>query len=53
MKVHVHNQEQVCALTPIAGTVVISITNPAQAAALQEGWDAVLRVKFLGGTIQP
>jgi len=44
---------QVCALTPIAGTVVISITHPGQATALQEGWDAVLRVKFLSGTIQP
>jgi predicted protein tyrosine phosphatase len=53
MIVHVHNQQQVCALTPIADTVVISITNPAQAAALQEGWEAVLRVKFLTGTIQP
>jgi predicted protein tyrosine phosphatase len=53
MLVHVHSEQQVCALAPIAGTVVISITNPAQAAALQEGWEAVLRVKFLSGTIQP
>lgn len=53
MIVHVRNQEQMIALAPVAGTVIISITNPAQAAAIQEGWDAVLRLKFLSGTTPP
>lgn len=48
MIVHVHNQEQVCALAPIAGTAVISICNPGYTAPLLEGWDAVLRMKFHG-----
>lgn len=53
MIVHVYNQDQVRVLDPIAGTVVISITGPAQWQLLREGWEAVLRLKFLTGTTPP
>lgn len=48
MQVHVLSQEKAVVLTPEDNTVVISITNPGHTAALLEGWDAVLRVKFHG-----
>ncbi len=48
MFVHIHNQDQACALSPIKNTVVISICNPGHTAPLLEGWDAVLRIKFHG-----
>ena len=48
MLVHVYSQDDAAVLAPIANTVVISITSPGNTAPLQEGWDAVLRVKFHG-----
>ena len=46
MKVDVCNRKQACALEPIEGTVVISISYPEEDAVLQEGWEAVLRLRF-------
>ena len=46
MKVDVYNCKQACALVPVEGTVVISISYPEDDADLQEGWEAVLRLRF-------
>ena len=46
MKVDVYSRKQACALEPIEGTVVISISYPEEDAVLQEGWEAVLRLRF-------
>lgn len=47
MKASVYSRQQACALSPVKGTVVISIFSPHQGpASLQEGWEDVLRLEF-------
>ena len=46
MRVDVYSCQQACTLTPLASTVVISISSPGETASIKEGWPAVLRLKF-------
>jgi predicted protein tyrosine phosphatase len=46
MKVDIYTREKACALEPVEGTVVISISYPEEDAPLQEGWEAVLWLRF-------
>jgi len=46
MRVDIYSRQQACILTPLASTVVISISNPGETASIKEGWPAVLRLKF-------
>jgi len=48
MKASVYSLQQACALSPVKGTVVISISSPhREPATLQEGWEDVLRLEFI------
>jgi len=46
MKADVYSRKQACALQPIEGSVIISISYPEEDAVLQEGWEAVLRLRY-------
>ncbi len=48
MKASAYSRQQACALSPVKGTVVISISSPYhEPAPLQEGWEDILRLEFV------
>ncbi len=48
MKASVYSRQQACALSPVKGIAVISISSPhSKPAPLQEGWENVLRLEFI------
>jgi len=53
MKVDVYSRRQAVALDPVAGTVIISISSPADRAPLKKGWEDILRLEFHDVTIDP
>jgi predicted protein tyrosine phosphatase len=46
MRVDVYSRQQAIALDPVEGTVVISISSPANDAPLKHGWEDILRLEF-------